>query len=197
MALLPEDPGRQRSLLAVIMALAVAAAYYLYAYKPNVAEIGEAQERIEELTFQNEIAERRIGNLQELRNRLSLGERQFEALRELVPAGSEVPAIYEAIATEAQALNVKLLNVRPSAPVQDSGAFFMRQEWKMEIEGEYHMVGEFLTRVASFDRIVRPDLTILATGRRTPSGRQLVRADFDLETYVMPSDTTAAREGGG
>ena len=108
-----------------------------------------------------------------------------------------MPAIYEAIAREAQALDLRLLNVRPSVPVRDSGAFFMRQEWKMEIEGEYHRVGEFLTRVASFDRIIRPDLTILSTGRRTPSGRQLVRADFELETYVMPSDTTAAQEGGG
>ncbi|MEN8145142.1 MAG: type 4a pilus biogenesis protein PilO [Gemmatimonadota bacterium] len=195
MALLPEDPRRQRSLLAVIMAIAVAAAYYLYAYKPKAVEIVEAQERIEELTFQNETAEKRIGNLQELRDRLSLGERQFEALRELVPAGSEVPAIYEAIATEAQALNLKLLDVKPSVPVQDSGAYFMRQEWQMEIEGEYHKVGEFLTRVASFDRIVRPDLTSLATGSRTPSGRQLVRARFELETYVMPADTTPAQEG--
>ena len=179
------------------MALAVAAAYYLYAYKPKVAEITEAQERVEELTFQNETAERRIGNLQELRDRLSVGERQFAALKELVPASSEVPAIYEAIAREAQALDLRLLNVRPSVSVQDSGAFFMRQDWKLEIEGEYHRVGEFLTRVASFDRIVRPDLTLLATGRRTPSGRQLVRADFGLETFVMPSDTMATPERGG
>ncbi len=177
------------------MALAVAAAYYLYAYKPKAVAIADAQERIEELTFQNETAERRIGNLQELRDRLSLGERQFEALRELVPASSEVPDIYEAIATEAQALNVKLLSVSPAVPVQDSGAYFMRQEWQIEIEGEYHNVGEFLTRVASFDRIVRPDVTTLSTGSRTPSGRQLVRARFELETYVMPSDTTAVQEG--
>ena len=62
----------------------------------------------------------------------------------------------------------------------------------MQVEGDYHSVAEFLTRVASFDRIVRPDVTDVNPAGETPSGRQLVVAYFSLETYVLAPAGMAA-----
>jgi Tfp pilus assembly protein PilO len=72
----------------------------------------------------------------------------------------------------------------------------------MEVEGQYHDIGAFLSRVASFDRIVRPAITEITPAGETNSGRQLVRAKFGLETFVLPpegvvTEEVGTTEGGG
>jgi len=198
MALLPQDQRQQSMLLIVILSIAAAALYYVYVYRPGGVELIEFTEQVEDLELQNEMAEARIGDLQRLRDRLAHAEQQFTLLQKLVPSGAEVPAIYEAIATQTQALNLRLLNVEPLPPVDaDSAGTLLRQEWLMEVEGEYHAIGTFLARVAAFDRIVRPRITQIVPTEMTPSGRQLVRATFQLETFVLGTPETRPTEGQG
>ena len=198
MALLPQDQRQQSMLLIVILSFAAAALFYVYVYQPGNVELVELTEQAEDLELQNELAEARIGDLQRLRNQLSVAEQQFTLLQKLVPSGAEVPAIYEAIATQTQALNLQLINVEPLAPVDaDSAGTLLRQEWQMEVEGEYHSIGTFLARVASFDRIVRPHVTQIVPAEVTPSGRQIVRATFQLETFVLGSPGTQPTEEEG
>ncbi len=186
MAILPKDQRQQIMLLVVILALAAGALFYNYVHRPGTADLLALSDRIEDLETQNQIAETRVGNLQELRNRIAQAEAQFEVVERLVPSNAEVPAIYEAIATQSQALDLRLINVEPSLPEPaDSGAYFLRQQWRMQVEGDYHALAEFLTRVASFDRIVRPQVTEVTPTTETPSGRQLVLASFNLETFVL------------
>mgnify|MGYP001812109051 CR=1 FL=1 len=186
MAILPQDQRQQTMLLVIILAIAATALYYNFVHRPSQAELLEFSDRIEDLETQNQIAEARVGNLQELRNRISESETQFELVERLVPSSAEVAAIYEAIATESQKLDLRLMNVEPSLPeAADSGAYFLRQEWQMQVEGDFHSIGQFLTRVASFDRIVRPQVRGLVPTQQTPSGRQLISASFVLETFVL------------
>ncbi|MFO7587611.1 MAG: type 4a pilus biogenesis protein PilO [Gemmatimonadota bacterium] len=197
MALLPKDQGQQLKLLAAILAIAGAALFFVYVYRPRGDELLEQRERLEALETQNRLAEARIGDLQRLRDRLSTSERQLDALRRLVPSSGEVPAIYEAIATETQSLNLRLISVEPASPVPaDSAGTLLRQEWQMQVEGEYHTVAEFLARVASFERIVRPRITEMIPTGTSSSGRQLVTATFGLETFVLgsPEADASARE---
>lgn len=186
MALLPQEPRDQYRFLGVLLLLAVGGVYYLYLHRPRADELVELEARVEQIEQANELAETRMQNLDQVRRELELGERQFAVLERLVPAESEVPAIYEAIASESQSLGLELISVTPTDPQPDTAGYFMRQNWQMEVEGEYHDIGEFLTRVASFDRIVRPEIQQVQPARETNSGRQLVRARFELETFVIP-----------
>lgn len=196
MALLPEDPRDQYRLLGVIAAIALGGLFYMQVWSPKRQELAELEERIEQVETANELAEARMENLDAVREELELGERQFAMLQRLVPAEGEVPAIYEAIASESQSLGLELINVTPAEPIADSAGYFMRQNWSMQVEGEYHDVGEFLTRVASFSRIVRPDVEEIRPSRETNSGRQLVTARFSLETFVLPPGGNRVGEGG-
>jgi Tfp pilus assembly protein PilO len=199
MGLLPQDQRNQSMLLVAILCVAAVALYYVYVYRPKVDELVVLTDQLETLEMQNELAETRIGDLQRLRDRLSTAERQFTTLQRLVPSGAEVPAIYEAIATQTQALSLELINVEPLPPVPaDSAGTLLRQEWQMEVEGEYHAIGTFLTRVASFDRIVRPRVTQIVPTEMTPAGRQQVRVMFELETFVVgnPGSSSANAQGG-
>jgi len=185
-ALLPEEPRSQLKLLAAILAVAAGALYFNFVYRPASIDLLDLTDRIENLETQNQLAETRVGNLQQLRDQLATAERQLSALERLVPEGSEVPEIYEAIAQETQALNLRLLSIEPLAPtVADSAGTLLRQEWALVVEGGYHGLGQFLTNVASFDRIVRPRVTEVVPAGVTGGGSQLVRATFSLETFVL------------
>jgi len=193
MAFLPQDPRKQMMLLIAILAFAGGALYFMYVHRPAGDDLLVMTDRLEDLNTQNQVAEARIGNLQGLRDNLALAERQLDALQRLVPAGSEVPEIYEAIAAQSQSLSLQLLSIDPLDPVAaDSSGSLLRQEWQMVVEGEYHAVGQFFARVASFDRIVRPHLTQIQTAGQTAGGRQLVQATFGLETFVLGAEDLSA-----
>lgn len=196
MALLPEDPKDQYRMLGLIALTAIGALGYLYVLSPRGEGLAELEQRVELVERANELAESRMANLDAVREELELGERQFAMLERLVPAEGEVPAIYEAIAAESQSLGLELINVTPAQPMPDSAGYFMRQNWSMQVEGEYHDVGEFLARVASFTRIVRPEVEEIRPSRTTNSGRQTVTAQFQLETFVLPPGGAPVREGG-
>jgi len=185
-ALLPEEPRSQLKLLAAILAVAAGALYFNFVHRPTSIDLLDLTDRIENLETQNQVAETRVGNLQQLRDQLGTAESQLSALERLVPEGSEVPEIYEAIAQETQALNLRLLSIEPLAPtVADSAGTLLRQEWALVVEGGYHGLAQFLTNVASFDRIVRPRVTEVVPAGVTGGGSQLVRATFSLETFVL------------
>jgi type IV pilus assembly protein PilO len=197
MALLPEDPRDQYKLLGFIALVAVGVLGYLYVLSPRAESLTELEQRIEMVEMANQLAEARMENLDAVREELELGERQFAMLERLVPAEGEVPAIYESIAGESQTLGLELINVTPEDPVADSAGYFMHQRWSMQVEGEYHDVGEFLTRVASLSRIVRPEVEEIRPTRETNSGRQIVTVRFQLETFVLPpGGSPVSREGG-
>ncbi len=195
MALLPEDPRDQYRFLGLILIVAIGAVYWLYVHRPKGEELGELRERVESIERQNELAEARMQDLERLRRDLEVGERQFEALERLVPSRGEVPAIYEAIASESQSLGLELINVVPAEAQADTTGYFLRQTWEMEVEGDYHDIGQFLTRVASFQRIVRPQVDELRPTRQIQGDRQLVGARFGLETYVLPPSGDSAERG--
>lgn len=193
MALFPEEPRSQLKLLAAILAVAAGALYFNFVHRPASIDLLDLTDRIENLETQNQLAETRVGNLQQLRDQLATAERQLSALERLVPEGSEVPEIYEAIAQETQALNLRLLSIEPLAPtVADSAGTLLRQEWALVVEGGYHGLAQFLTNVASFDRIVRPRVTEVVPAGVTGGGSQLVRATFSLETFVLSAGGPAA-----
>lgn len=197
MGFLPDDPKDQQRLLGVILPIALVALFYFYLYKPRGTELVELEERISDMEAQNEVARARTVDLDGLREDLVLAERRFAALERLVPTGEEIPEIYEAIASESEALRLDMRNVIPIEAEADSGAYFMRQNWEMEVEGSYHDIGRFLARVASFDRIVRPQVREIRPVEGAGDGTHPVTVYFELETFVLPLGLGNAGEGGG
>jgi type IV pilus assembly protein PilO len=195
MALLPQDPRDQKRFLGILGALVVLVLFWMYVYSPTRTKQNELEDRVAQIQFQNRQAEARTGNLDKLREELAHDEGLSQALQKLVPSKAEVPQIYEAIAQQSQSLGLELQQVVPSSPKADSGSYYLHQDWEMRIKGDYQSVGQFLTRVASFDRIVRPEVTEIRPAEQTPSGRQLVTASFGLESFVIPPDTTGNKSG--
>lgn len=189
MALLPQDQRDQKRFLGVVLVVALGCLFVYYVWMPRSQELDEQEDRIAQLQQQNRQARSQVGNLDELRAELRRQERIFQVLQDLVPPRAEIPAVYESIAEEVEALGLELNRVTPSNPQPVEGGYYQQQTWQMEVEGAYHTVGDFLTRVASHSRIIRPVVQEIRPASRTNTGELPVVAGFGLEMYVLPPDT--------
>lgn len=200
MALVPNEPREQYRFLAIVLMAGLGALYWMYVYGPRATELNEMEDRLAQVETQNRTAEARTSNLDELRAELGRYERQLSALRELVPERSEVARLYETIATESQTAGLELVSVTPSEARRDTAGYYKRQSWEMQVEGQYHDVGRFLTRVASLSRIVRPSvesIELSGGGGSSGSGETspAVSVQLNLRTYVLAD--TASSDGSG
>lgn len=203
MALVPDDPTQRNALLIGLMA--VVAFYFLFWdmwYVPRGEEIQEMETRLEQLEDQNRSAQilaTRGG--EQLQERLDLFERHVTQLEQLIPEREEVPALLNNMSAEARRTGVEISLLRPEPA--EPGEFYTRQSYEMEVIGEYHDVGRFLTAIASLSRIITPvDMDITQS-----SGQNLANIDtenpvvarFRIQTYVLPSSGTggAGGQGGG
>lgn len=194
MALYPDDPRSQRWFLGTILVAAAGALYFFYVHQPKQEELAEREDRVAQLEEHNRRAEDRIGDLDQVREELRRAERTHEALRRLVPPRAEVPAVYESIAQQVETLGLELNRVAPENPQTVEGSVYERQEWGMEVEAPYHTLAEFVTRIASFPRLVRPAVQEVRPASPTNSGELPVVASLSLEMFVLPPDTTSAGE---
>lgn len=191
MAMIPDDQRSQLRMLGIMALVGAAGAYYMYMFSPRSAELTEMEDRIAQVEQENDRARARTGNLDQARAELEELERLFRSLEELVPDRAEATRLYESIATRSQDLGLDLISVVPSTAQPTEDGYYLRQTWNLTVDGEYHTMGQFLTNVASLDRLVRPQVQSL-----DPVGDQKVRATISLETFVLPPDSMRA-EGGG
>jgi type IV pilus assembly protein PilO len=187
MRLLPQEQSKQIALLVGVAAVAAFYAVYTYWYSPQRDEIAVLEVHLEQLRARNlqaqVVAARGGVGLEE---RLAVYERHVERLEQLIPEGEELPTLMNSITLEAQRAGVDLTGLNPDESVP--GELYTLQSYEVNVVGDYHPVGRFLTAVASLPRIITPvglelevfEGTLVRNEMESP-----VSATFRVETYVL------------
>lgn len=189
MALLPQDPGKQKQVLIGLIPVLLGFAFWYFMYQPRTAQIEELQSHYEELVTRNRSAEAIVqkygGNLGQ---QLAIYRQHLAAIEELVPSRNDIPALLVAMGEQAQTYNVTWGGFTPAA--EQPGDFYSKQAYEISVVGEYHDIGSYLAAVGSLPRIVKPgDLKLSVEPRadRDEALPPLLRAVFRAETYVLPA----------
>ena len=188
MALVPDDPAQRNSLLVILVVLAAAYFFNDLWWSPTKEDIAQMEVRLEQLEDQNRRASviaARGG--EELQERLALYERHVVKLEELIPQSEEVPSLLNAISLEARRSDVDLARMIPEPP--EPGAYYTRRSFEMAVVGEYHDIGQFLTSIASLQRIITPvDLELNPfQGQAVDDEMEApLEARFRIQTYTLP-----------
>jgi type IV pilus assembly protein PilO len=203
MAIIPEDPKKRNTLLAVIGSLALVYLFHSFVYGPKKEEAGELEARLEQLQDRNRRARTlAVGGTPELEERLATYERHLVQLEQLIPQREEVPALLASMATEARRTNVDLALMRPDlASMQtepaDSTVIYSKQVYELGVVGEYHDIGRFLAAIASLQRIVTPtnlELTPYQGVEEMTEAEAPVEARFRIQTYIVPESRGGSLE---
>lgn len=136
------------------------------------------------------------GSVDDLRRRLEGYRASLELMRRLVPDRNEVANLMDEISTRAKIRGVQVAQFMPMAP-EPGPAPFETFKYQYSVVGRYDQLGEFLSDVASLQRIIVPvDLNLNAVdlGRAKALGDStgsLLEARFQIRTFVK----TATPEG--
>lgn len=137
------------------------------------------------------------GSVEDLKKKTEAYRGTLETLRQLVPEGSEVPGLIDAITTRAKIRGVHLSSLNPQ-PIENGPAPFDTHRYRVAVIGHYDQVGEFLTDIANLRRIIVPlDVRLVAANAGTAralgdTSKAMLEAQFMMKTFVK-----SAGAGGG
>ena len=149
------------------------------------------QKTIDSLTALTDSAKKLLasGSVEDLRRRLDGYRTSLELMRRLVPDRNEVANLMDEISTRAKIRGVQVAQFQP-LPVESGPAPFETYKYQYSVIGRYDQLGEFLSDVASLQRIIVPvDLTLgtadLARAKALgDSSGALLEARFQIRTFV-------------
>jgi type IV pilus assembly protein PilO len=82
------------------------------------------------------------------------------------------------------------------------GAFYTKHSYQIDVIGDFHDIGRFLTNIASLPRIITPvnldisafrgDATVLSPEFETP-----LTASLQIQTYILPEASAETSAPGG
>jgi type IV pilus assembly protein PilO len=194
MALLPSDPKQRNALFIGILFAAGFYFFWTYWYGPRKTETDEMEARLEQLDAENrraQIVATRGGA--ELEERLALYERHVGRLEQLIPKSEEVPALVNDITAEARRSGVEVARIFPEP--EETGPFYTKKSYEIDVYGEYHDIGRWLASIASLPRIITP--VDLEMGRFQGDASVVdfeapVTARLRIQTYILPGEGESA-----
>lgn len=199
MALIPDDPKQRNALVIGILVAALFYVFWSFWYTPNSTEMEQMTARLEQLDSENrraQILATRGG--EELEERLALYERHVSQLEALIPQSEEVSALLNDVSRVARETGVENSSLRPDA--NQTGDFYTKESYAVEVYGEYHDIGRFLSAIASLPRIVTPvnlELVRFQGDRSVLDFEAPVTANLLIETYILPTPSSPPPSEGG
>ncbi len=191
MAGLPTNTRDQLMLLVGFLGIVGAGAYYMYPYSTKAGLLTEKVDHIERLDASNQKAKAMMarGTVQELQEESKRLQDNLAQMRTLIPTGNEVPALIDQVIGAARRAGLQFANFTPGGNVQ--GEQFETQRYRMSMDGNFGQIGSLLAEIGSLRRIVVPvnvslsPVTGQAARAATDPANRLLRANFDIQTYVV------------
>jgi type IV pilus assembly protein PilO len=175
----------------VFVALSLAAAGVFWNWYARPAQASLEQRRAQLATKRTEIARglATARRLPEFRQQITDLEAQLERLRVVLPEEQDVADLLRRVQGMATQSNLAIRGFTPHAVAKKQ----MHMEWPigLQLEGSYHDLGDFLSRISKFPRIIN-------VGNLHVRGREdagpTIRAELTATTFVL-IETPAAAPG--
>jgi Tfp pilus assembly protein PilO len=209
MAGIPQE--RQVPILMVMLALGVGYLGYtgmgldslgLRGVQQTRDSVVARQKTIDSLTALTDTAKKLLasGSVEDLRRRLDGYRASLELLRRLVPDRNEVANLMDEISTRAKIRGVHVATFQP-LPTEAGPAPFETYKYQYAVVGRYDQLGEFMSDVASLQRIIVPvELSLDAVDANRAkalgdSSGALLEARFQIRTFVKTASPEDSASG--
>jgi Tfp pilus assembly protein PilO len=160
------------------------------------------QDTLTTLEAQIDSAKRELarGTAEDVRKKLEAHRASLALLRRLVPERNEVPNLLDDMSTRAKIRGVTLAQVVP-LPVEDGPVPFNTYKYQISVVGHYDQIGEFLSDVASLQRIIVPQDVDVAVANNASAAAlgdstgALLEAKFQIRTFVKSGSLEGTTSG--
>ena len=194
-----KDPQVQKSIIIGILLVMVGYVYFFtsflpFFFQPKRAEIASLQSEYDKMSAELEKARRMVGNLKTLEMEYQRLHDKWVAAQSLLPLEKEVAKLLRKVTRAGNQAGVDFLLFEPQVPVQKE--FITENPVKIKVQGQYHQLGIFLSKVANLDRIVNvSNLHIQAVDEKDRKAKGKIGRNFTVEAEMIMTAYTLV-EGG-
>ena len=138
-------------LLLIVFGLVLGGGYW-FLIKDQYVSLEQVQRKEAELREKYEDKAYRVANLDIYKQQMAEMEETFGALVRQLPSDTEVPGLLEDVTNTALATGLDLQQIQLQAEIQRD--FYVELPININVTGEYHELGSFVSNVAALPRIV-------------------------------------------
>lgn len=141
-----------KTMFCVIVAIAIVVGGYFWLLEPMQQKLDREVRKETQLkkTFEDKAFQ--VANLDEYRAQMIEMEKNFESILKQLPRDTEVPGLIDDISLSAIDNGLDLKVISPKKQI--STEFYNELPIDIEVDGDYHQLGAYVSSVASLSRIV-------------------------------------------
>lgn len=178
----------QRVALFIFVVLAFAYLWYSKGYLPLRERIKAKSDEYEMVMSRLIAVKLKAESYEQLKREYETFQARYKAVELLLPSQKEVPAFLQKLHEAAGLAQISISQIDPQP--SESMDFYQANPYSLKLEGSYHRLGKFLSRVANFPFIVNVS-RVSVVGQKNegqlakPEDEKTIRADLWLTTYNL------------
>jgi len=138
--------------VSLLLAAIMGGAFYYFWYSDKLDEEKAKRAKLEQLQIDIRKLEVTANKLQEFQREVQLLEAKLETLKRILPPERETPDLMRRVQYLAAQSNLVIRRFTPATPVTKD--FYQEVPINVDVEGTYHMLGQFFDRVSRLSRLV-------------------------------------------
>jgi type IV pilus assembly protein PilO len=159
-------PVAGKAVFCSIIAVAILVGGYFMMLEPMSIKLNREVKQEAQLKRDFENKAFQVANLDEYKSQMVEMEQSFESILKQLPRDTEVPGLIDDISLAALNNGLDLKMISPQKQVNTE--FYNELPIEIEVEGDYHELGAYVSSVASLSRIVTlHDFSISTKGKDT------------------------------
>lgn len=186
---------RARMILAIVLSLLVAVAFFFLFIRPRQGELADVNEQIEAEEARTATLQAELVRLQDLQARAPELEAELARIRQLVPREHQLPNFIFLVQDAANAAGVNFVTITPELPkAPPEGAALAEIRATIGAGGSYFSIQDFIRRLHNLDRAVRVDNIAMSGSEDTTTGvvrialTSTARIFFELPAAPAPAE---------
>lgn len=136
----------------IVILIVIVGLGYLLSFKSQLEQLDRLERKEKELLQVVETKQQLAANLHLYRKQLAQMQSKFGKLLKQLPGKSEIPELLEEISQIGIKSGLKFQLFDPQAEVRHD--FYVEVPIKIIVDGDFHQIAEFISRVANMKRIV-------------------------------------------
>ncbi|MBF0537833.1 MAG: type 4a pilus biogenesis protein PilO [Nitrospirae bacterium] len=143
-----------RALIALIPFFIIALVFYVAFYNPKSTQIKKLKTEIKKLDGDINDAQEKVARLPMLREQLARAEKEYEQIKRQLPEESEISTLLKMVSDQGRYSGLKINLWEPKPKSNHPSNIVYTIPVNVSMNGSYHELGNFLSRLTALDRIV-------------------------------------------
>ena len=174
-------PTSVKVALIVLWSVLLLIGSYVFYFKDKVIYYKAVEQEEQQLRLNFEFKQRKAANLEAYKEQIAKMQQLFQRLLRQLPSKTEVPALLEDISKIGVAYGLDFQLFDPMAEVKHD--FYTELPIRIEVLGNYHALGQFISDLASLPRIVTVHSISIEPLPNSEASSTLLKMHMVAQTY--------------